>query len=46
LKSYRAACVEAIEMADTERVGFLLEQAQTHVKNLPISFYGDIAEEA
>lgn len=41
---YRAACLLAIGIADSEKTLFLLEQAQSHVPDLPVKFYGDIAE--
>lgn len=41
---YRAACLLAIGLADSEKTLFLLEQAQSHVPDLPVKFYGDIAE--
>ena len=41
---YRAACLLAIDIADSEKTLFLLEQAQSHVTDLPVQFYGDIAE--
>ncbi len=44
LDIYRKACQNAIETADPEKVMFMLEQAESHVEDLPDSFYGDIAE--
>lgn len=41
---YRAACLLAIGIADSEKTLFLLEQAQNYVRDLPVRFYGDIAE--
>lgn len=46
LDTYRKACHNAVETADPEKVMFLLEQAESHVENLPDWFYGDIADYA
>lgn len=43
---YRAACLKAVDIADMEKTIFLLEQAQSHVRELPAELYGAIAEYA
>ena len=43
---YRAACKKAIDIADSEKTFFLLEQAQTCVRQLKPSFYGEMAGHA
>lgn len=43
---YRAACLKAVDIADMEKTMFLLEQAQSHVRELPTELYGAIAEYA
>ena len=43
---YRAACKKAIDIADLEKTFFLLEQAQTCVRQLKPSFYGEMAGHA
>ena len=43
---YRAACKTAIDIADSEKTFFLLEQAQTCVRQLKPSFYGEMAGHA
>ena len=43
---YRAACLKAVDIADMEKTMFLLEQAQSHVREFPIELYGAIAEYA
>ena len=44
--AYRAACLKAIRIDDFEKVSFLLEQAGSHVPDLPASFHGEMASEA
>ena len=44
--AYRAACLKAIGIDDFEKVSFLLEQAGSHVPDLPASFHGEMASEA
>lgn len=44
--AYRAACQKAIDIDDFEKVSFLLEQAGSHVPDLPASFHGEMASEA
>lgn len=43
---YRAACLKAVDISDMEKTMFLLEQAQSHVRDFPIELYGAIAEYA
>ncbi len=43
---YRATCLKAVDIADMEKTMFLLEQAQSHVRDFPIELYGAIAEYA
>ena len=43
---YREACKRAIDIADAGKVFFLLEQADSHVRDLPPSFYGEMAGHA
>ncbi|MCM1150162.1 MAG: ankyrin repeat domain-containing protein [Butyricicoccus sp.] len=42
-EAYRAACQRAIDISDSEKVKFLMEQAGHHVEGLNMSFYGDMA---
>ena len=42
----RAACQKAIDINDPEKVSFLLEQADSHVEDLPLSFCGEMASYA
>ncbi len=44
--AYRAACLKAIGIDDFEKVSLLLEQAGSHVPDLPASFHGEMASEA
>ena len=44
--AYRAACQKAIDIDDFEKVSFLLEQAGSHVPDLPASFHGEMASYA
>ena len=44
--SYRAACQKAIDISDLEKVSFLLEQAESHVQDLPPFFHGEMASYA
>ena len=44
--AYRAACLKAIGIDDFEKVSFLLEQAGSHVPDLPASFHGEMASYA
>ena len=44
--AYRAACQKAIDISDLEKVSFLLEQAESHVQDLPPSFHGEMASYA
>ena len=46
LDTYTAACQRAIEIADSRKLDFLLEQAPTYVKDLPQTFYGELADAA
>lgn len=43
LKTYRFVCEKAIDIADSEKVFFLLDRAQGCVPNLEPSFYGEMA---
>ena len=43
LEAYRTACRRAVDTADPEKVMFLIEQAESHVADLPGHFFGDIA---
>ena len=42
-EAYAAACRKAIDIADLEKVSFLLEQAEQRMEKLPPPFYGDMA---
>ena len=44
--AYHAACQKAIDINDPEKVFFLLEQAGSHVPDLPASFPGEMASHA
>ena len=46
LDIYTAACQRTIEIADSRKLDFLLEQAPTYVKDLPQTFYGELADAA
>jgi hypothetical protein len=39
---YLHACEQAVEIGDTDRTKFLLEQADRHVRDLNLSFYGEV----
>lgn len=41
--AYWTACQRAIDINDPERVSLLLEQAEGHVPDLSLSFYGEMA---
>lgn len=45
-ESYHLACKKAIDIADSEKLFFLLEQAQTCVSQLEPAFYGKMADYA
>lgn len=45
-EAYLAACKKAVETGDPERVLFLTEQAQSHVKELDPEFYGEVISHA
>ena len=44
--AYRTACQKAVDINDPEKVLFLLEQAESHVQDLPSSFHGEMASYA
>ncbi len=44
--AYRAACQKAVDIADREKVLFLLEQAEAHAECLVPSFHGEMAHYA
>ncbi len=44
--SYQTACQRAVDIHDTEKVCFLLEQANAYVEALPRSFHGEMAQYA
>jgi len=44
--AYCAACKKAVDINDPEKVAFLLEQAESHVPELPPSFHGEAASYA
>jgi len=44
--AYHAACEKAVSINDTEKVAFLLEQAESHVPELAPSFHGEVASYA
>ena len=44
--AYRAACQKAVDIADREKVLFLLEQAEIHAECLVPSFHGEMAHYA
>ena len=41
--AYRAACQKAVDINDPEKVSFLLDHADSHVRELPLSFCGELA---
>lgn len=41
--AYRAACQRAVDINDPEKVSFLLDHTDSHVKELPLSFRGELA---
>lgn len=41
--AYRTACQKAIAINDSVKVAFMLEQAESHVNDLSLSFYGEMA---
>jgi len=43
---YCDACKKAIDLSDPEKTAFLLGQAEKHVENLPLAFYGEMASYA
>mgnify|MGYP001032848939 CR=1 FL=1 len=42
-ETYRTMCQKAIDINDPPKVAFLLEQAESHVNDLSLSFYGEMA---
>lgn len=44
--AYRTACERVVDIHDKQKLLFLLEEAAGHVKDLPESFYGEMARYA